>query len=317
MEKNYSKQIRNNFIKKFASSSFFYSLDEFVNAYEQYIYLILDTDIPSFQKLEINMELVVAFSDLYKILMYKRNQNILTTEDYFYIAELDEVLEQSDLIPEISAVPALLEKSLKAMFEFRNMSFLGKQNIMRNLNADDHNYLSMINPFHEEEKNTYLREITLDDYIKHIESKVGKLSLQNDFSVMPEHFIEEICGFIKDLSKSDYENCANNIKDLLIFYYEYAKYTIDHNKKITQGSEDDNKYIVEAFETMSLENLVEEILYNHDFMYCLVDYYVNTYPLKEVIYEDGNVDTKEVEAYVESIEDEKIKQKLKYKKTRI
>ena len=133
MEKNYSKQIRNNFTKKFSSSSLFYSLDEFISTYEQYIYLILDTDIPSFQKLEINMELVVAFSDLYKILMYKRNQNILTTEDYFYIAELDEVLEQSDLIPEISAVPALLEKSLKAMFEFRNMSFLGKQNVMRNL----------------------------------------------------------------------------------------------------------------------------------------------------------------------------------------
>lgn len=197
------------------------------------------------------------------------------------------------------------------------MSFLGKQNIMRNLTEEDNNYLNMINPFHEEEKEAYLREITLDDYIKHIEDKVKKLSLEEDFFVMPENFIEEICGFIKELSKNDYENFANNIKDLLIFYYEYAKYTIDHNKKITQGREDDAKYIVEAFESMSLENLVEEILYNHEFMYCLVDFYVNTYPLKKVIYEDGNVDTKDFEAYVESLDDEKIKQKLKYKKTRI
>ncbi len=83
MNKIYSEQIRNNFIKKFASSSSFYSLDEFVRNYEQYVYSILDTHVTSFQMLEINMELVVAFSDLYKILMHKRNQNILTTEDYF------------------------------------------------------------------------------------------------------------------------------------------------------------------------------------------------------------------------------------------
>lgn len=83
MNKIYSEQIRNNFIKKFSTSSSFYSLDEFVRNYEQYVYSILDTHVTSFQMLEINMELVVAFSDLYKILMHKRNQNILTTEDYF------------------------------------------------------------------------------------------------------------------------------------------------------------------------------------------------------------------------------------------
>ncbi len=315
MNNIFSNQIRESFIKKFDSSS--YSLDEFISTYEQYIYLILDTKEKSLQKIYTYIELIVSFSDLYRILIHKRNQNMLTTEDYFYLSQLEEVIELDDLIPEISSVPSFLEQMLKAMVEFHNMPFLGKVSVMQSLSEEDYDYLNQICPILDE-KEQYLREITLTDYVEHIENQTDKIILSEEYNVSPDHFVEEICGFMLNLSKYDYENFSNNIKDLLIPYYEYGKYTIDHDKSISQIPKENIEQIVSLFEDSDLENIIQEILYNRDILFALVDFFLNVYKSKKIFYEDGfQVTYQEVENYIENIEDEKVKQKMKYKKTRI
>jgi hypothetical protein len=262
------------------------------------------------------MELLVIYSDFYKMLIEKRNQNKLNKEDYFYLQELDEVSNVDDIIIEISAVPSFLEQMLRLSIEFNELSFLGKVNVMNSLSEDDYNFLNSITSIEDINKKTYLRDIELNDYINHIENENKQLT-QDEIYVNTDNFTEEICGFLINLSKYNYENYANNIKDLLIYYYEYAKYTLDNNKQITVGSNEDITSIVSLFEKMDIEFLIEEILYNHDFMFCIVDFYINTFPLNQICYQDENVTYKQIDDYIEANLDENIKQKVNYKKTRI
>jgi hypothetical protein len=318
MEKTISNQIRENLLKRLQCClNSCCSLDEFTVIYEQFIYFELERSKNPIQKIYTYMELAVAFSDLYKLCIYKRNQNELTVEDYFYLSEIDDINDLEDVIVSASAAPIFLERMIKASLEFNELSFLGKETVMMSLNEDDHNYLSGIANCHEMDKEIYLREIELTDYINHFETEAKRINQEENYYVMADHFTEEICSFLTNLSKYNYENFANNIKDLLIFYYEYGKYTIDHNKQIMQGSEEDIQSIVSLFEKMNIEDIIQESLYNHDLLFCIVDFYLNTYPLKKICYADEQVPYQKVEKYMETITDEKIKQKLDYKKTRI
>jgi hypothetical protein len=311
MKKTYPDQIRENILKTLQNYlSSCYSLEEFTAMYEQGIYFQLDQIKPSLKKIYTYLELAVTFSDLYKILIYKRNQNQLTIEDYFYLSEVDEIIDLDDVIVSVSASPILLERMLKASLEFQELSYLGKETMMMSLSEDDNHYLKGVSPFHEIDQEVYLRKIELTDYINHFKTESYRINQKESYYVMPDHFTEEICSFLTQLSKYNYENFRSNIKDLLIFYYAYGKYTLDFKKQITQGSMEDIQNIVSLFEQMDIEESIQNLLHNHDLLFCIVDFYLNIYPLKTIYYQDEQVSYQTVEEYMKTISDEKIKQKL-------
>lgn len=309
--------IRENFVSKFSSSN--ETLDEFIHMYEQRIYSMLDNKKPSSFKIYTYAEIMVAYSDFFKIMNIRKKQNIANVDDYYYLCSIDCISDTDDLIAEISAVPAFLEKILKSMYEFYMLSYLGKSNAFRSLSESEHEYLSNITQFHQEEAKSYLGEVTLEDYVFHFQMKQKIVDRNNEVSTLyPEHIINEICGFITDLSKYDYENFQNNVKDLLIFYYEWVKYDCMHEKNLVDEDIEIKEDFIQQFESMSFDEMANDILYDQGFLFFLVDFYCMNAKKGGIGYEDGRIiKYSQVEKYIANIEDEKVKEKIKHKKTRI
>lgn len=308
--------IRESFVSKY--NEYDYSFEEFIIDYKQKIYSLLDSKEINVFKLYTYAELMVAYSDFYKLMSLKKKQNIDTIDDYWYLCDIDCISDVDDLKVEISAVPGFLEKILKSMYEFYMLSFLGRSNLFRNLSELEDEYLTTITGFHQYEKEEYKREITLEDYILHFQMKQEVLKSNHvvgDLNI--NHIIDEICGFITNLSKYDYENYQNNIKDLLIFYYEWVKYDCLHEKNLIDEDIEIKEEFILQFETMTFDDMANSSIYDYNFLFAIVEFYLMNNN-KGIYYEDGRkVEYSEVDKYIDSLEDDKVKEKIKYKKTRI
>lgn len=315
--KQIPNMIRENFVYKFNESGF--SINEFIREYEQRIYSMLDGRKLNELKIYTYTELMIAYCDFVKIMSYKKRQNVATLDDYYYLCSMDNIETSEDLLTEISVIPAFLEEILKSMYQFYMMSYLGRSNLFRNLSESENKYLSKITEFHTIEKEEYLDEVKLEDYLSHYKMKLKILENNNDVEILNiEHIIEEIRGFILNLSITNYENYLNNIKDLIIFYYEWTKYDCTHEKNLLEEEISIKEDFVSQFESMTFEEMGNEILCDQDFLFFLIDFYCTNSTKKVMYYEDGRyVEYSEVEKYVENLEDEKVKEKIKYKKTRI
>ena len=114
------------------------------------------------------------------------------------------------------------------------------------------------------------------------------------------------------------EKYINNIKDLLIFYYEWAKFDVMHEKTLIDEEIEGKEGFVSQFETSDFGEMGHDVLYDSNFLFFLVDFYCIVKENNTIHYKDGREITYcEVEKYVEHIDEEKVKEKMKYKKTRI
>lgn len=265
-DKSILNNIRENFVSKFSSSNL--TLDEFICLYESRIYTFLSNKQQVIFIIYTCMELVVAYSDFFKLMSIRKKENIATVDDYYYLCSVDNIHNVDDLIMEISIVPAFLEKILKSMYEFYMLSYLGRSNAYRSLTEDEKIYLSNFSSLFEEEKEFYERDVELEDYLFHYKMKQKIIENDNEISVLnTEHIINEICGYIVNLSKYNYENYINNIKDLLIFYYEWAKFDVMHEKTLIDEEIEGKEEFVSQFETLDFEEMGHDALYDSNFLF--------------------------------------------------
>lgn len=316
-DKSILNNIRENFVSKFSSSKL--TLDEFIREYESRVYAFLGNKKPDIFKIYAYMEILVAYSDFFKLMSIRKKENIATVDDYYYLCSIDNIHNIDDLIMEVFIVPAFLEKILKSMYEFYMLSYLGRSNAYRSLTEDEKIYLSNFSSLFDEEKEFYERDVELEDYLFHYKMKQKIIESNNEISVLDtEHIINEICGYIVNLSKYNYENYVNNIKDLLIFYYEWAKFDVMHEKTLIDEEIEGKEGFVSQFETSDFGEMGHDVLYDSNFLFFLVDFYCIVKENNTIHYKDGREITYcEVEEYVEHIDEEKVKEKMKYKKTRI
>ena len=309
--------IRENFVAKLMSSNL--TFDQFICEYEDIVYTILLSEEVNILTIYMYMELVVAYSDLFKLISYRKKENMATMDDYYYLKNIDNISNIDDLMSEIVAYPDFLEEILESMYEFYMLFYLGRSNVYHSLSENEMMYLSKLTSFFEEEKEIYTKDMELEDYLFHYKMKQKVFENDDEVSMLDTtHIIDEICGYITNLSKYNYDNYINNIKDLLIFYYEGVKFDVMHEKNLIHEKADDKKEFVSQFETLNFEEMGQEILYDSDFLFFLVEFYCVVKEHNTLYDEDGRKITyREVEEYVKNIDEEKVKEKMKYKKTRI
>lgn len=284
----------------------------FNKAYKLYYFL----DLPSNDLFNIYATsiLMIAYEDMFLLLNHKKKEGILTMKDFYNIYIMDGIEDYTDLKSEVSANPDFFVRLLDSIIEFGTLGLLGKKNLVKTLSDNEKDYLKNISSFHDEYEK-YSEQMDTKEYIEYFGNR-AKLLSDDEYKIDTSNIIEEITGYIINLSKYDYENYANNVKDLLIYYYEWVKYDSTHDFKLFKDAKDDNIIFINAFEETSLEELISDSVSDFDFVWTLVSFYIEGHYTnskynceKELIIYD------EVEKYIETNED--AKEKIKYKKTRI
>lgn len=313
-----------NSFSKFVRERFNYLKNEnksknFSQIYEATLYERLNLKENHPLKIYTYLEIAVYFCDLYVMLTHKKKENLLTQEDYADFMVIDLITSFEELEEEMMMIPSFLEDCMEKSNEFYQLSFFGKANVFRHLSEEDHTFLSTINPFYLEEKEFYQREITEKDYLYHYETEMHKIQTNEQTAgVVSEHVIEEMIGFLKHLASENYENYMNNVKTFLIYHYEWSKYFVTHKEMMDPTEKETFESAVEIFETYSIPELAEELLYNDNYLFQIVDFYIATYPVaSKYSYSGKKITYEEVKDYVEKNIDEDTLEKVKYKKTRI
>lgn len=289
---------------------------------QEYVYLLYEIESTKFegpQNFTVHFQQAVmymmGYTDMYLILNHKAKELMLSSEDYYIQGLMDSISDFEDVKIAVSSDPNFLEKMLESILDYKELPFLSRMNLARSLSTSDSEYLSKISPFFKEEQELYTKKVELDDYIKYFNDRTSQLE-DLGTSVLEESILLELAGFLKNLSKFDYNNYMENIKDLLIYYYSWSKFDLNHKNKLIEIDEEEKSIFVSEFENTSFSEIGEIVIHDDDFLRYILEFYIYTKPKDKIYYEDGQeVKYEQVEEYLETLEEPKVKEKLKYKKS--
>ena len=297
-----------------------YDLDCALRDYELSFYQRLDDNSNPYFSFFTTLELLTYYTDFYMVLNAKKKEVALDTKEFELLTLCTDIHDYDDLVAEISATPFLLEEMMKASLKVEGLSFLGKMNLYHYLEEEDKEIILKVNPTFIEEEETYSRFIEPKDYIRHFKEQIQKYERVKEEAphLVKEAFVTEICGFLKNLSIYDYENYINNMKDMAIFHYEYLKYIHDFKIEIALYDKEEIEEVIQYFEDGDIPTLAADLFssYNYGYLKEMIWFYLENY--EKGFLEDkqgGKITYEEVCAYTEN--NDEIKEKMQYKKTRI
>ena len=293
----------------------FLTEDEYLNEYVYYLYDIENIKIESIEDFYLSfyqtMLYMVGYTDMYLIMNHKQKELMMTKEDYYFESITEDIKDFEDVKIAISSDPSFLKKILESILEYNELPFLSRMNLAYNLTKEDAKYLSGISPFFKEEYMLYTKEVELDDYIRYFKDRTNILE-DDGTRIYEESIILEIVGFMKNLTKYNYGNYMDNLEELLKYYYSWSKFDVDHNNELIQIDKDSKQIFIDEFENMTISEIGEIAIHDDDFLRFVLGFYIGIKPTDKIYYQNGSkVEYSEVLKYVNSLENPKVKEKLK------
>ncbi len=279
----------------------FLPMDDYLEELVYNIYEMDDMDLDKTRRVLLSLQqafiYMIGYTDMYLLMNHKAKELRMKREDYYYKTIMDYIENFDDLKISVSTDQPFFKKLLESIIEYYNLPFLSKMNLAYNIKEEDKQYLSEISVFFKEEQELYTKEVELDDYVKYFIDKIN--DIQEDYPIYEEQIVVELVGFLKNLSKFNYANYMDNIKDLLTYYYEWVKYDVGHKNNLLEVKGDYKIEFVSYFENLRMEEMVEMISGDDGFLELLLEFYVTTKPNGKVYYQTGEaVSYEEVKEYI-------------------
>ncbi len=298
-----------------------YDLDCALRDYEPSFYQRLDDISNPYFSFFTTLELLTYYTDFYMVMNAKKKEVALDIEEFELLTLCVDIHNFDDLVAEILATSFLLEEMMKASLKVEGLSFLGRTHLYHYLEEEDKENILKINPTFMEEEQIYNRFIEPKDYIYHFKEQLRKYERvmgEEAPHLVKDAVVEEICGFLKNLSLYDYDNYVGNIEEMALFHYAYLKYASTLQMELALYTKEEIEEVIQYLEEEDMPTLAADLFSscNYGYLKEMVWFYLENQ--EKGFLEDqkaGKITYEEVCAYIEK--DKKTKEKIKDNKTRI
>ena len=257
---NYNKEIRNILVNsiEYIANYLYISIDQAIILYTQILYEVFDlnTNYTNIIKTYIS-ELIYA--DAYKMYNYNHKKLLSKKDDLYNYNDIVSIIDYDDLNATISADPNFFANLLKASYIFKQTNGLTKVIITKSLSDSDNEKIRSIAPIHDFDIKAYDKDINLEDILRNYKNQNILYEYELDIN-FEQARIEEIYGFIKELSTLDINNTKNILRKIAKIDNKISQYL---NDKVV-----DNTIINKHIDIYSKDEdlIINELLYNKDFL---------------------------------------------------
>ena len=221
-----------------------------MNIMREIIYQYLDGEVKINQSV-FEMIIKVSFVDAFKMVNYRIANSTITDRELVLFNEIKLITDYDDLTTELSASPELLNYMLTSCYEFCNIDYFGRINIINTVSLEQNRWLSCICNTHLLDVIKYSNNIKIDDIINEMQKNIvyQDKNFSEEFS---DANVLSIVGCIKNLIKTNSDSIIDILINLGIIDYSVSKYLIKYSK--------DDEYLIDRIDFY--ENYdVNDILY--------------------------------------------------------
>ena len=234
------------------------SLEESIGIFRDCLYSYLD------EEQDINKELLemivkVSYADTIKLLVYRIKNGIAKDEDKVYFENLKEIDDYNSLCAEISANPDIFEYILGTCYEFCNINYFGRINIINKLSNVENRWIFNISNMHSMDFMTY-KNVGLEDIINHINDEIAYQD-KNFSTSMSESNVIGIIGCINSIIQSNEKRGINLLFEIGVVDYSVSKFLsneLPNNDLLLTR--------VDLYENYSVDDILDHLKYNEEFL---------------------------------------------------
>lgn len=167
---NYNREMRN-VLGKYLDHCIECGFDirEAASSYANVLYKLEITGNP-YERLYREYLISVMYLDAYKLSLYRQKECLSDDDDTEFLGLLIDIYDLGDLLAEVSSNSEFLIRLIEECYKFRQMSEIGKINIMKSLSDDENGWILEEFPIHQQDLDTYDIEIHLDHILNSFRS---------------------------------------------------------------------------------------------------------------------------------------------------
>lgn len=222
---NYNQELRN-VLGKYLDHCIECGFDirEAASSYANVLYKLEITRDP-YERLYREYLISVMYLDAYKLSLYHQKECLADDSDTEFLGQLVDIYDLDDLLAEVSSNPEFLIRLIEECYRFRQMSGLGKINIVKSLSDDENEWVLEDFPIHRQDLDTYDIEIHLDHILDSIENQT-RHQKKDAFYEFKEAIMLNIMGFIRNLTNYDYDNAERLLLEIAQKDYSASKFLV-------------------------------------------------------------------------------------------
>ena len=242
-----------------------------------------------------NIIIGLGFVDHLRLLIDKKDENVITEEEKSTLEIYDTIDDFDDLLFTIDQNQSLLQGITFAPIKYHSLNMVGQAHMFSKL---DDKYVAKFNKFYVLEKHALFKDRTIEDFIK-MYFDIVKDDPHNDALVYEASY--KIADILNILAIGNYKNYSKVVLKMLKNSYKFKKVMTETYPEILFGIDDQ---LLDLFENQSINDMLSTINDDKDMLQIMIEDFF--------AYEQASPEIKkEIDYLFDQIASKEIKAKLK------
>ncbi|MDE5586885.1 MAG: hypothetical protein K2I72_00770 [Bacilli bacterium] len=198
-------------------------------SYANALYKLENTKDP-YERLYREYMISVMYLDAFKLSLYRQKECLSDDSDTKFLGQLIEIADLDDLLAEVSSNPEFFVQLIEECYRFRQMSGIGKINIIKSLCDSENEWILQKFPIHQQDLNSYDIEINLDHILNSIKDQ-SEHQVKDEFYEFRDAIRLNVVGFIRNLTNYDYDNAERLLLEIAQKDYSACKFLAGCSKE--------------------------------------------------------------------------------------
>lgn len=191
----------------------------------------------------------VTFIDAYKMMNHYHKSGLNSQDEENWLDFLCKIQDINDIVGEVSADPQILHKLLILSYEFYQLDYLSKIQVIKSLDVSDIEFFLKEFSYFQEDLDHYDIDITLDLLLKEWKKKEKHQMLFSE--VKPELNLIKIDGFIQSIMNNNLKNGIHLLGEIALMDYRINEQLLSF-KEITEKA----RSILDFYEKYSYGDII-------------------------------------------------------------
>lgn len=242
-----------------------------------------------------NIIIGLGFVDHLRLLIDKKDENVITEEEKSTLEIYDTIDDFDDLLFTIDQNQSLLQGITFAPIKYHSLNMVGQAHMFSKL---DDKYVAKFNKLYVLEKHALFKDRTIEDFIK-MYFDIVKDDPHNDALVYEASY--KIADILSILAIGNYNNYSKVVLKMLKNSYKFKKVMTETYPEILFGIDDQ---LLDLFENQSINDMLSTINDDKDMLQIMIEDFF--------AYEQASPEIKkEIDYLFDQIASKEIKAKLK------
>lgn len=244
-----------------------------------------------------NIIIGLGFVDHLRLLIDKKDENVITEEEKSTLEIYDTIDDFDDLLFTIDQNQSLLQGITFAPIKYHSLNMVGQAHMFSKL---DDKYVAKFNKFYVLEKHALFKDRTIEDFIK-MYFDIVKDDPHNDALVYEASY--KIADILSILAIGNYNNYSKVVLKMLKNSYKFKKVMTETYPEILFGIDDQ---LLDLFENQSINDMLSTINDDKDMLQIMIEdffAYEQASPKikKEIDYLFDQIASKEIKAKLKEV----------------